>query len=104
MSNISALPSDLKPSEALRLARDNLSSQKRWCFICRTLQDIDTPGALKAQAHIRDLLAPHDTYGMWLLYHDKAWYKKYESTPSARLDARLCWIDDMIEYWESKGE
>jgi hypothetical protein len=94
----------MKPSEALRLAQDILSSQKCWCFICRALQDIDTPGALKAQAHIRELLEPHSTYEAWLKYHDAEWYKKYVSTPGAPLEARLCWIDDMIEYWESRGE
>jgi hypothetical protein len=92
----------MKPSEALRLARDTL--QYTGGFICFKLQDIDTPGAYKAEVHIRELLAPYSTYGKWLLYHDKAWYSKYESTPGAHTEARLCWIDDMIEYWESKGE
>jgi hypothetical protein len=92
----------VKPSEALRLARDIL--QYEGGLICHALQDIDTPGALKAQAHIRELLAPHDTYGIWLLYHEAKWYKKYVRTPGSHTDARLLWIDDMIEYWESKGE
>jgi hypothetical protein len=69
----------MKPSEALRLARDILASQKCGCFVCHTLPDIDAPGAYKAEAHIREMLDAHT-------------------------GARLCRIDDMIEYWESKGE
>jgi hypothetical protein len=92
----------MKPSEALRLARIALQYEEG--FICHDLLDLGNPGALKAQAHIRELLAPHNTYGMWLKYHNAEWYKKYESTPGAHTEARLLWIDDMIDYWESKGE
>jgi len=92
----------MKPSEALKLARVTLCNEVY--FICEILHAIDTPGAHKAEAHIGNLLAPHTTYGTWLWYHDRAWHSKYENTPDAHIEARLCWIDDMIKYWESKGE
>jgi hypothetical protein len=41
---------------------------------------------------------------MWLKNHDAEVYTQYEQTPGAHTEARLCWIDDMIDYWESKGE
>jgi hypothetical protein len=95
----------MKPSEALRLARDNLMvSKDSWPFICNALYDLDTPSAREAEAHIEDLLFPYKTYNDWLKYNHPERYSKYEQTSGARLEARLLWIDDMIEYWESKGE
>jgi len=92
----------VKPSEALRLARVTL--QNGGFFIRHALLALGTPGADKAAAHIRELIFPYRTYGIWLWYHDRAWYEKYVRTPGAHIEARLLWIDDMLEYWESKGE
>ncbi len=97
----------MKPSEALRLARDkvnNVAPKTYRYFICLILFELDTPGADKAKARIKDLLKPYKTYGKWLEHYDKEWHLKYRETPGAYIEARLCWIDDMIEYWESKGE
>jgi len=95
----------MKPSEALRLARDKLMDTKdRWPFICNALLKLNTPGAREAQAHIEDLIFPYKTYNDWLKHNHPEWYSKYEQTPGAPLESRLCWIDNMIDYWESKGE
>jgi hypothetical protein len=95
----------MKPSEALRLARDNLiASKDSWPYICNALYDLDTPGAYEAEAHIEDLISPHETYDDWLRRNHPERYSKYLNAPGARLEARLLWIDDMIDYWESKGE
>jgi hypothetical protein len=93
----------MKPSEALRLARD-MMAQIKLVFICYHLDVIGNPGAQKALEHIYALLSPHKNYGMWLKNHDADWHERYKNTPGAHLEARLLWIDDMIEYWESKGE
>jgi len=95
----------MKPSEALRLARDKLmASKNRWPFICNALLKLNTPSAREAQAHIEDLLKPYQIYDTWLEHHHPEQFKKYINTPGAHTEARLCWIDDMIDHWESKGE
>jgi hypothetical protein len=93
----------MKPSEALKLVRYKIM-QNRGIFICHHLNDLGTPSAQKALEHIDDLLFPYATYRAWLKNHDAERYEKYVRTPGASIEARLCWIDDMIEYWESKGE
>jgi len=93
----------MKPSEALKLARANLAAKNSWYFICNALLEVDTPGAHEAAAHISRLLKPYRTYGTWLEHHHPELRQKYFSIPGAQTDARLCWIDDMIKYWEAKG-
>jgi hypothetical protein len=89
----------MKPSEALKVARENILSHQT-SFICHALPRNDA--GIIVSAYIKNALSGTLAYRDWLSsYH---FHIAKNMTYENRQEGRIQWIDWMIEQYEGIGE
>ncbi len=103
------MPLTWRASDVLKEARLYVRNRK-FEFVCHAVSKVARTGAdLKAvrrvENRIKLLLGPHFTLDSWLKEHHQELLKVSHSEyfKKTRL-TRLAWIDDMIKYFEGKGD
>lgn len=93
----------MKASEALREARLRIEAGSKR-YICLALDCVqDKAAAKRAQRRIWSLLHPEPTLERWLMC--KGVILTNCALPLEKLrQTRLNWIDDMIKYFEDRGD
>jgi hypothetical protein len=101
----------MKASELLILTRENYASPKRKSsYICSVVDRV-CPNNKKAQCardkvvnHIQRLLGRHYTLGRWLQEKGFVPPNNIDNYDPRMIATRLAWLDDMIQYFETKGD
>ncbi len=93
----------MKASKALREARSRIEDGNKR-YICLALGCVsDKEAARRAQRRIWSLLHPEPTLERWLM--SKGVILTSTTLPIEKLrQTRLNWIDDMIKYFEARGD
>lgn len=101
----------MKASQLLREAKLFLVVQRNLPGICRALcqasrQRARIPYAARMRVtdHIRSLLGPYAYLEGWLIHKAGIAPSEVYRNPEKLLATRLAWVDDLILYFESKGD
>ena len=93
-------PTRKEIAQAFRLARKTVESQDEG-FICHALIAQHTDAAQDAREIVAARLYPHYTYSEWLEAHDPEVMKAYCASKTAFKEARLYWLDALIEEFSA---
>ena len=112
----------MKPSELLLKAKKHLcvceQDRSKWRtesnYICNAVKIADggepgmcpatTTQGRKVIAHINHLLDGYSTLSEWLSEKHGIVAFAFSDNATQLQETRLAWMDDMIAYWEAKGE
>lgn len=93
-------PTRKEIAEAFRRAKATLELQDI-VFICYALSSQHTDAAQRAREIVMKRLHPQDSYGAWLEAHDPEVLKAYCASKTAFKEARLNWLDALIEEFSA---
>jgi hypothetical protein len=93
-------PTRIEIADAFRHAKAALELRDDG-FICHALDAQRTDAARGAAEIVAARLYPHYTYSEWLEAHDPEVMKAYHASKTAFKEARLGWLDALIEEFSA---